>query len=339
MNGRVLPTHIPDHPLNVDAADETLRIGDFIRRSLRETLHRRGIVVAVSGGIDSAVTLGLSVRALGARRVLALLLPERDSDPEALRLGRQVASHFGAECVKEDITAALEALGHYRRYADAVRAIVPDYGEGWTSKLTTSNVLTGAGYTVFSLVARSPDGAMVTRRIPLRPYLDLLAAMNFKQRVRKLLEYHQAESRHYAVAGTPNRLEYELGFFVKQGDGAADLKPLAHLYKTQVYQLAAYLGVPAEIIARRPTTDTFSMPQGQDEFFFSLPYPQMDLCLYAKNRGIDPESAAALAGLTPAEVRRIYADIDHKRSTTRYLHRPACLVEEVFRPSSKEAIH
>jgi len=192
---------------------------------------------------------------------------------------------------------------------------------------------------VFSLVARSPDGRMVSRRVPLRPYLDLLAAMNLKQRVRKLLEYHHAERRHYAVAGTPNRLEYELGFFVKQGDGAADIKPLAHLYKTQVYQLAAHLGVPAEVIARRPTTDTFSMPQGQDEFFFSLPYPQMDLCLYAKNRGIDPEAAAALAGLTPAEVRRVYADIDHKRSTTRYLHHPPCLVEEIFQPSSKEATH
>lgn len=326
-----------DKLLQIDTAREAARICDAIRRDLRETLRRRGAVVAVSGGIDSAVALGLTVQALGSKRVLALLLPERDSSPETLVLGRRVAERFGTEWVEEDITGVLESLGHYRRYDEAVRAVVPEYGEGWTSKLTTSNVLTGTGYTVFSLVARSPQGRTVTRRVPLQPYLEVLAAMNFKQRVRKVLEYHHAERRHYAVVGTPNRLEYELGFFVKQGDGAADLKPIAHLYKSQVYQLAAHLRVPPEVIARPPTTDTFSMPQGQDEFYFSLPYPQMDLCLYARNRGLPPEEAAGLVGLSADHVRRVYADIDRKRASTRYLHRAPCIVEDILPSPLKEA--
>ena len=163
----------------------------------------------------------------------------------------------------------------------------------------------------------------------MKPYLEILAATNFKQRTRKMIEYHHADRLHYAVAGTPNRLEYELGFFVKQGDGSADIKPIAHLYKSQVYQLAEHLGVPAAIRERMPTTGTFSMDQGQDEFFFSLPYDKMDLCLYARNNVIPAETVAPAVGLTTDQVKRVFADIDIKRSTTRYLHMPPILVEGV----------
>ena len=159
--------------------------------------------------------------------------------------------------------------------------------------------------------------------------MEIVAATNFKQRTRKMLEYYHADRLNYAVAGTPNRLEYDQGFFVKLGDGAADVKPIAHLYKTQVYQLAEYLEVPAEIRKRPPTTDTYSMPQGQDEFYFSLPYDRMDLCLYGKNNGIATETVADALGLTPEQVQSVYDDIDTKRSTTRYLHLPPLLIDDV----------
>ena len=144
-----------------------------------------------------------------------------------------------------------------------------------------------------------------------------------------MLEYYHADRLNFGVAGTPNRLEYDQGFFVKLGDGAADVKPIAHLYKTQVYQLAEYLEIPDEIIKRPPTTDTYSLPQGQDEFYFAVPYDKMDLCLYGKNNGISPEDVAEAGGLTTDQVQYIYGDIDRKRSTTRYLHLPALLVEDV----------
>ncbi|MBW1753870.1 MAG: NAD(+) synthase, partial [Deltaproteobacteria bacterium] len=210
-----------------------------------------------------------------------------------------------------------------------VQRVIPEYGPGWKSKLVIPNVMETKGFSVFSIVAQSPDEEIIKKRLPLKAYLEIVAATNFKQRTRKMLEYYHADRLNYAVTGTPNRLEYDQGFFVKLGDGAADVKPIAHLYKTQVYQLAEYLGVPAEIRKRPPTTDTYSMPQGQDEFYFSLPYDRMDLCLYAKNNGISTETVADTLGLKPEQIKRVFDDIDTKRSTTRYLHLPPLLIEDV----------
>jgi NAD+ synthase len=163
----------------------------------------------------------------------------------------------------------------------------------------------------------------------LNAYLNILAATNFKQRIRKMMEYYHADRLNYAVTGTPNRLEYDQGFFVKLGDGSADIKPIAHLYKTQVYQLAEYLGIPKEIRSRPPTTDTYSLAQGQDEFYFSLPYDKMDLCLYGKNNGFSPADIASSVGLPTDQVQRVFQDIDAKRLATRYLHMPPILIESV----------
>jgi len=313
--------------LHIDCAAEAQRIGDTMRRQLRE-FRRKGIVLGLSGGIDSSVTASLAVRALGPERVLGICMPEADSDPESLVLGRQVAEHLGVRCETEDIAPALAALKCYERRDTAVAQVVPGYTPEWKFKL----VLPGPdhhGLSFYSVVARSPEGVEVRQRLPLDAYLAILAATNFKQRVRKMVEYHWADRLNYAVAGTPNRLEYDQGFFVKQGDGASDLKPIAHLYKTQVYAMAEYLGVPENIRQRPPTTDTYSLPQGQDEFYFSLPYDKLDLCLFAKNAGIAAEEVAAACGLTLAQVEHTFKDIDTKRSTTRYLHQPPLLVEPI----------
>jgi NAD+ synthase len=273
--------------------------------------------------------LALCVKALGPERVFGVLMPEVGVDKESDSLGELASHHFGVKHTLEDITPVLEALGHYRRYTEAVRLIIPGYGPGWKSKIVTSDTLSSTGYTYFHLVAQEPGGRMHRARLPFQAYLEILATTNFKQRTRKMIEYHHADRLHYAVAGTPNRLEYELGFFVKQGDGSADIKPIAHLYKSQVYQLAEHLGVPAAILNRMPTTGTYSLEQGQDEFFFSLPLAKMDLCLYARNNDIPAETVAPAAGLSVEQVRRIFADIDAKRSATRYLHRPPILSEDV----------
>jgi len=144
-----------------------------------------------------------------------------------------------------------------------------------------------------------------------------------------MMEYYHADRLNYAVTGTPNRLEYDQGFFVKLGDGAADVKPIAHLYKSQVYELAAYLGVPDQVCNRAPTTDTYSLPQGQDEFYFSLPYAELDLCLYAKHNGFSPADVAPLVGLSEEQASRVFKDIDSKRAFARYLHASPQLMAEV----------
>ena len=315
--------------LRIDAAAEVEKICDRLRHILSKSLKRRGLVVAVSGGIDSSVTLALSTRAVGADRVVALLMPERHSADETLSLSSRVADHFGVEKIHEDISGILESVGFYRRYDAAVQSVIPGYGSGWKSKLVIPSVFAQKGFSLFSIVGQKPDGSQVKERLPLKAYLAIVAATNFKQRTRKMLEYYHADRLNYAVTGTPNRLEYDQGFFVKLGDGAADVKPIAHLYKSQVYKLAEYLGVPEDIRRRPPTTDTYSLAQGQDEFYFSLPYDKMDICLYAKNKGLPVVQAAEAAGLTPEQVQRVFEDIDTKRSTTSYLHMAPVLIDEV----------
>lgn len=325
MKGKPLATEA----LRIDPAAETDRICERLRHVLARELKRRGVVLGLSGGIDSTVTAALAARALGKERVFGLLMPERHSEAETGALGKLAADSLGMQCVEEDITGILEGLGFYRRYEAAVRLVVPEFGAGWLSKIVIDGVASGGGYTLFALVAQDPKGRLVRTRLPLQAYLEIVAATSFKQRTRKMLEYYHADRLNYAVAGTPNRLEYDQGFFVKNGDGAADVKPIAHLYKSQVYQLADFLGVPAEIRRRPPTTDTYSMPQGQDEFYFAVPYQQMDVCLYGKNHGLDPADVASAAGLTHEKVLHVWDDIDRKRATTRYLHLPPLLVAAV----------
>jgi NAD+ synthase len=165
--------------------------------------------------------------------------------------------------VVEDVTGVLEALGCYRRRDEAFRALIPEYGPGWRAKIVLPPITGGDSFRVYSVVARSPRGDEVRVRVTVDAYRRIVAATNFKQRVRKTLEYYHADRLDYAVAGTPNRLEYELGFFVKNGDGSADVKPIAELYKTQVYRLAASLDIPEEIRTRIPTTDTYPLAQEQ----------------------------------------------------------------------------
>ena len=300
---------------------------------MTKRLRRRGIVLGLSGGIDSSVTAALSVQAVGPGKVLGVLMPEHDSDPDSLRLGRMLADSLGIEHVVEDIAPILEASGCYRRRDEAIRQLVPEFGPGWGCKVAIANALEGTGYNITSLVVQPPGGEQRKLRMPIDVYLALIAATNMKQRTRKQLEYFHADRLNYAVAGTPNRLEYDQGFFVKNGDGAADFKPIAHLYKTQVYQLAEHLGLPEEIRRRPPTTDTWSLAQTQDEFYFSLPHDRMDLCLYALNNGISPAATAAAVRLTEAQILMVWADIAAKRRATRYLHEPPLLVEWVLDPA------
>ena len=315
--------------LRLDPAAEADRIAGFIRHAIADVLHRRGAVVGISGGVDSAVVAALCARALGQDRVLGLFMPERDSSADSLRLGRMLAARLGIEAVTEDITPALEHIGCYRRQDEAIRALVPGYGPGWRYKLVLPSLLAGERLNVTRLALENPAGEQQSVRLTAAAYLQLVAATNYKQRVRKMTEYYHADRLNYAVAGTPNRLEYDQGFFVKQGDGAADFKPIAHLYKTQVYQLAAHLGVPEEIRSRPPTTDTYSLEQTQEEFYFALPYDRMDLCLYAYNHGVPAAAAGAAVGLAPQQVMRIYRDIEKKRRATRYQHAAPLLVDPV----------
>jgi NAD+ synthase len=304
-------------PLALDVDAAIAQLAERMRVAVRE-LSRRGAVVAVSGGVDSGVAAALAVRALGPRHVLLLRLPERDIGGEASDLGLALARSLGAPTEEESITAALDALGCYRRRDAAIRRVFPDYEPSWRHKLVRS-APTGA-IIVFSLVVERPDGSTETRVLPSAAYRALIAATNMKQRVRKLIEYTWADQLGYAVVGTPNLLEFDQGFFVKGGDGLADVKPIAHLYKTQVYALARALGLPDAIASRAPTTETFSLPQTQEEFYFGHPYERMDLLVWGRDGGVPAVELAPLVDLSTEGVEAAYWEIDRRRVATRYLH-------------------
>jgi NAD+ synthase len=314
--------------LRLDAPREVDRICRVLRDQVFQMLRRKGMVVGLSGGIDSSVTAALAARALGPERVFGVMMPEIDSADEALELGRLLADRLGLATAVEPIAAALGAVQCYERRDAAIRSVVPEFGPGWKSKLVLASPL-DSRVPITSIVVQSPSGQQMTARLTSAAYSQIVAATNFKQRVRKMIEYYHADRLQYAVAGTPNRLEYDQAFFVKSGDGAADVKPIAHLYKSQVYQIAEYLDVPEEIRRRPPTTDTFSLPQSQEEFYFSVPLATFDLCLYGRNHGRPPQEIAEASGLPAEHVERLYASIDSKRRATKYLQMYPLTIEPI----------
>ena len=316
-----------DNVLALDEQHEVDKICNKIRFIMRSQLKKRGLVIAISGGVDSGVCAALCVKALGKNRVFGLLLPEQDSSSESLTRGKQLAEHLGIEYAVEDIAPTLESIGCYQWRDAAIRGVFPEYDGSWKNKITIAGGQQGQ-FNHFNLVVEKPDGIIEEQRMGLKDYLQIVAATNYKQRVRKTIEYFHADRLNYAVVGTPNRLEFDQGFFVKNGDGSADIKPIAHLYKTQVYALAQYLEIPQDIARAEPTTDTYSMDQGQDEFYFALSYDKMDIALWAYNHEVPSQDLAEYWNIPVDQVEFIYADIVNKRKTTHYLHAKPYLIED-----------
>jgi len=315
-----------DDILKLDEAIEVERIITSMRQTLSQELHRRGFIIAISGGVDSAVCAALCVRAVGAKKVFGLLLPERDSSSQSVTRGKLVAEQLGIEYDIFDIAPVLEAYGCYRWRDDAIRTLFPNYESSWKNKLALSGGLEG-NYNFFKIVVQDPNGKMHEARLGLKEYLQIVAATNFKQRTRKTMEYFHADRLNYAVIGTPNRLEYDQGFFVKNGDGSADVKPIAHLYKTQIYALAKYLKLPDEVATAAPTTDTYSLAQGQDEFYFGLPYQKMDIALWAYIHAVPVGELGRYLKISDSSAQAVYKDIEAKRRAAHYLHHAPVVLE------------
>ena len=314
--------------LAIDCAAELRRIESFLVHTVARRLNRRGVVLGVSGGVDSAVCAAIATRAIGPERVFALLMPERDSPADGTARALDLCERLRLPHAIVDITATLEAIGCYHQRDQAIRRLFPEYGPGWRQKIALGNTAQADGLPFFNLVVASPDGRLHTRRMPADVYLQVVSATNFKQRIRKTVEYHHAERLNHAVLGTPNKLEYDLGFFVRGGDGLADLKPIAHLYKTQVYALAAHLGIPEDIRRQPPSTDTYSLPQTQEEFYFALPYQGADLLLWAIDHQVPADLAGRALGLDAEQYRAAVRDIAAKRRLAARTLADAWLVEE-----------
>ncbi len=309
--------------LKLDPEREVARIVERLRHDVFNVLKRNGGVLGVSGGVDSAVALALATRALGRDRVVALLLPEMESSPDSARLARQVCQQFGVNPIVEDVTAPLIGFGCYRRRDEAVRSVFPEYDSTYKLKITLpAGLLDKDTLNIFRVSIVSPEGEEKSRRLRPAQLRQIVAASNFKQRSRAAMLYYHADLHDYAVIGTPQKNEHDQGFFVKHGDGAMDVKPIGHLYKTQVYQLAEYLGIPEEICSRPPTSDTYSAGSTQEEFFFRLPFELLDLLWYALEHNVAAAEVAREMDLTEEQVQRVFDDLTRKQRTTEYLRMP-----------------
>ena len=308
--------------LRLDAAREVERLSSALRLAVVDDLHRRGAVIGISGGIDSSVVLALAARALGLQRVLGVMLPEDESSPESAELASLLAGQLGIQTLTENISAALAGAGCYQRRDEAIRRVVPEFGPNWKSKITLpGSLLDDDTLNVFYLTAVSPAGEEIRRRIPPAEFFQIMAASNFKQRTRMAMLYYHAELHNYAVIGTANKNEHELGFFVKHGDGGVDVALIEHLFKSQVYQLARELNIPEEIQSRPPTSDTYSAGSTQEEFFFRLPFETLDTIWYGLEHHVSAETIGMALNLTADQVERVMRDIQKKKKTTEYLRR------------------
>jgi len=306
--------------IKIDPAKEFEKISTKLRDDVTKKLKKRGAVVGISGGIDSSVVLAICAKTFGPERVLGVMLPENDSNPDSLELATKLAEKFNVKYIVENMTDALAGFGCYRRRDEAIKNVFPEYNNNYKAKITLpTNLLEKDSLNVFQLTIIAPDGSTKSERLPLKEYLQIVAASNFKQRSRMSMLYYHAESRNYAVIGTGNKNEHEQGFFVKYGDGGADIKPITHLFKTQVFQLAEYLEVPDEIRKRTPTTDTYSAEQTQEEFFYRVPFAILDTVWFGWENNVPVEKIAEALQLTESNVESIINDIQRKIRTTEYL--------------------
>lgn len=306
--------------LALDLAQETERIVSALEEIVHQKFHKQGAVVAISGGVDSSVVLALCVRAFGPDKVLGLLLPEKESSPESADLAHELAEKFGVQTITEEITPVLEGFGCYQRRNEAVQKVFPQFEPGWKLKIVLpGDLLQQGSLNVFQLVVTDPQGNESRQRLPLNEYRQIVASSNFKQRTRTNFLYYHAELRNYAVIGTPNKNEHELGFFVKYGDGGYDVAPIRHLFKTQVFWLADYLGVPKSISSRPPTTDTYPGGGTQEEFFYRIKFDLLDLIWHGMEIGITNEEIASALSLDVVQVEHVVKDIQQKKRATEYL--------------------
>ena len=306
--------------INIDPAKEVEKITSKLKEDVAKKLKKRGAVVGISGGIDSSVVLAICAKTFGPDRVLGVMMPENDSNPDSLELAKKLSEKFNTKYVVENMTEALAGFGCYKRRDEAIKNVFPEFNSTYKAKITLpTNLMEKESLNVFQLTIITPDGKIKSERLPLKEYLQIVAASNFKQRSRMSMLYYHAEAKNYAVIGTGNKNEHEQGFFVKYGDGGADIKPIAHLFKTQVFQIADYLEVPKEIRSRTPTTDTYSAEQTQEEFFFRVPFEILDRVWFGWEQGIPSKKIAEALELTEENIESIIHDTQRKIRTTEYL--------------------
>jgi len=280
--------------LSINCLDEERRIIDFARQAIAR-LHKKGAVIGLSGGLDSSLCAYLLEKALGRKKILALLLPERDSSPVHRRHARMVADSLGLKTIEIDMTRTLKDIGVYGigpekvrdevEYARAIKRRMERNARGFHYRTYLSDVMGAASGSHTSRMWK-----VAKRMIPK----EAKAAFMFtKVRLRMLYLYFYAWQYDYAVIGTTDRSEYAAGIYDTHGDGANDITLLRHLYKTQIRQLAEHMGLPEEIVNKPHSADLYgNIPH---ETTLGTSYQQLDMLLHAMSKGWAGDQLAGIA--------------------------------------------
>ena len=305
--------------LKINCESEVNRICSFIQEQT-VSMRRDGITIGLSGGIDSALAASLCVKAVGVEKVFGLILPEKESSPISAKYAKKHADELGINSETIDITPILEGFGTYEKRDNVIRKIFPEYHSGYKLNITLpADLLSKDAFNFFTLKIEDSNGNVKSARLKKEALNGIVAATDTKQRTRMIHLYYYAEMKNYLVCGTTNKSEVIQGFFVKYGDGGVDIEPLAHLYKTQVYQLSEYLSVIREIIDRSPSPDTFSFEVTDEEFYFRIPYDKLDLLLYAWENNSMVSEVCEVMDLKEDQVKRAFRDFTSKYNATKHL--------------------
>ncbi|MBD3321401.1 MAG: NAD(+) synthase [Chitinivibrionales bacterium] len=306
--------------LTIAPEKELQKLSQFIIEQTARVYRRKGAVVGLSGGIDSAVIAAVCVHALSKDKVVGLVLPEKETNPVSCRFACAHAEAMGIEHKIVDITDTVASVFSYEERDSFIQSLVPEYSPGDKYNISLPvDLLERDAINFYNLQVKLPNGGLAKKRLNLAEFRTITSFANIKIRARMLHLYAEAERRSLVVAGTTNRTEFILGDFCKYGDGGTDIEPLSYLYKKQIYQLAEYLSVPPEIINRRPSPDTFSLPVSDQEFFFRIPFDKLDYLLYGWEHEIPAETVAGAIAISPEAGLRAYKDFSLKNRATAHL--------------------
>ncbi len=306
--------------LKIDSAEEAKKIADFVFNQVYKKYRRGGVVVGLSGGVDSAVMAAIAVRAVGKEKVFGLILPDRESNPVSREYALLHARALDIENREVDITPTVNSVKPYGSRDEYLRKLVPEYSSACKYNIILpADLLEREAYNFYVLQVHLPDGTIRKKRLSPESFRMITAFASIKIRSRMIHLYWEAECRNLIVAGTTNHTELILGDFCKYGDGGTDIEALSHLYKNQVYQLADHLDVPREIVNRTPSPDTFSLPVSDQEFYFRIPFDKLDFLLFAWENKVSSIESARVLALSVDAVNRAFKDFAAKKQATEHL--------------------